>query len=441
MSKIRDHKKWEQGRETYLYLQRMGFFNGYEIVGSDDKKECELCDRMQGKYVSLTDMTPLPPFHPNCRCKVVPRWKKVANLDEIYRYFYDPETGGICSHAGYEPTVDMVTDAVNYFLEQKYSVQANLTWKEIEWIGFLDENGNEYMGDSYDAEKMLGIKIKATDWNVFLENRLDNFRHYNPKTGEIKSGATKENILGALNSTLREDFGLRNDLTWEQVVWHGIYNSNKNKVNSLENVKDWGGYTTYLDMSSIINVDWGEDKRQEDTLDYWLNRAKDDGIYYASFDNNELYLPRETTSDSVLDQVLNKVNRTMQWAYWYFSPWRFTDLDERYIRNSSYAVLSMPNGEYDMKLMDDNVFGEMKSKTERQYQGYIYKGDFLRYDEPGNIAIGYLAYHIGLDLEYTLWAVDWVTRELYRAEDGDDKHDQELIKAGYNYAQTGVWEK
>lgn len=385
-----------------MYLQRMGFFNGYEIVGSDDKKECELCDRMQGKYVRLTDMTPLPPFHPNCRCRVVLGWKSVANLDEIYRYFYDPDTGEIRSHAGYEPTIDLIRDAINYFLEKNYGENKNLTWKEIVALGFVNSDGVNYLGETYDAEFLVGQRFVGAKWNVFSEDKLEKMRSgeeedqydfYNPKTGEIslKSNGeipTKDEVTEEINYYLVNNFNITELLTWEEIAWFGLYDAEGNELNENSDVSKIIGGSIMLDMTNILDVNTGSEKESENILNYWIAEAKKDGENFSNSYFNNFYLAPD-------------------------------------VALLGYYALVDTYAKYDLKNHNgkhnewNNCFGD------RKYQGYVWDGKLLPYDAPGNIVVGVLAYFMGIPLNIVLKGVDVLAG-------GDDPRDQEYIEYGYN---------
>lgn len=63
----------------------------------------------------------------------------------------------------------------------------------------------------------------------------------------------------------------------------------------------------------------------------------------------------------------------------------------------------------------------------RRYWGYIYNGELLRYDVPGNIVAGYGAAHIEISLEDAHKGAD------YAQKGGtDDPFDQDYISNGYN---------
>jgi len=179
MSEILDYKQWEQGRETYMYLQGMGYFVGYEIIGSDDVKECDLCDKKQGEYAKLTPNTPLSPFHPNCRCRVILHWKKSVNPELIYREFYNTKTGEIHKNRwGYAPTIDLILEAVNYFLRKKHNDATNLDWKDLLEIGFVDTNGTTYTGETYNAEFLVGKKIDTEKLDEIYEEKQEAQKHF-----------------------------------------------------------------------------------------------------------------------------------------------------------------------------------------------------------------------------------------------------------------------
>jgi hypothetical protein len=474
---LRDYKKWEQGRKTYLYLQRMGFFNGYEIVGSDDKKECELCDRMQGKYVRLTDITPLPPFHPNCRCKVVPRWKSVANLDEIYRYFYDPETGEIRSHAGYEPTVDVVLDAINYFLEKNYGENKNLAWNEIVALGFVNSEGIDYFGETYDAELLVGQKFAGAKWNIFLEDRLESLRSkYDTETGEIKADATKEKIT----QNLSDIFGI--DLTWEEICRFGFYDEKGKKVDNIKadvDISKLVGYKTRINKNTpVYNPEDGRigpnateedivrilnealrEKGLEENLSWieiintgfynWLTEKKVSGFGLEPEDLIGYTTLLDSTSVLNVDanfQDGKEYKDTLDYWIWDAIGHGITIdwVTDQFGDNPLSEIISIVFGfkesyegsTYDLKARNDTVFGQPDGK--REYWGYIWHGKFLTYDSPGNIVIGALAGALDIPWNTTAWGAD-----AYAFLEGlahyeltlDDPEDIANFKIGYDMAK------
>ncbi len=105
-------------------------------------------------------------------------------------------------------------------------------------------------------------------------------------------------------------------------------------------------------------------------------------------------------------------------------------------RYGNFALMVMPGGKYDLK-----------SKTEWQQKAhYIYEGDILWYDDPGNILYGYLGKAMGFEdiiLQSAAGAVQIATKTSswsYISSFFDDPRDQASIKRGIQkYKDTNSW--
>jgi len=217
---------------------------------------------------------------------------------------------------------------------------------------------------------------------------------YDPYTGEIKDGATRELILDALNNALK-DKGLEVELTWEDVVDLGFYDANGKEIEDyVDDVSEIVGGTTFLDASKVINVDASPLKSQRDTLDYWLEKAK----WYGG----------EINANHEWDPVITKNLNILM----------------------AMNAICGDDKELDLKKKTDTVFGEMKTNKEKMYLGYIYDGEYIRHDLIGNILIGYMGYFAGIDLDSLLLGVNATSLFM------DDPKDQEAIRKGYEMAQA-----
>ena len=57
----------------------------YEILVAEDERLCNECGAMHGKRFPITEKQPginAPPFHPNCRCTIIPVLPDIADSDE-----------------------------------------------------------------------------------------------------------------------------------------------------------------------------------------------------------------------------------------------------------------------------------------------------------------------------------------------------------------------
>lgn len=411
-----DQNEWGQGRKTYEFLQRMGYFVGYAIVGSDDEKECEICDNAQGEYTKISLDNPLPPFHPNCRCRVELNWKEVANLEIILREYWNPETGEIKRDRwGNVPTRDLVTEAVNFFL-QKRGVEEKLSWEEIVYFGFEDVEGNEYGGETYDAGFLVGWRAKVLNWNIFMASRLDKYRsgeyeyldYYDPESGMISvksdgSVPSRQDIVDAVNFFLEKECGLEEELTWEEIAWHGFYDEDKQKVENYSSVEDLIGKTTMLDVTNVVNVD-GDDS--PDTLGWWLDLAREEGLKIGDRNNWE-----------VIDV----------WDMWWLAG-----------KDKLFDLKNKKYNQHKEVSEENNIFGKNPDGTREKRQAYIYQGKYVRYDHTGNILIGCMAYYAGMEVEDI---IAWVDIAIYTESFGferDDAEDQDAIWRGYEMAKTGI---
>lgn len=221
---------------------------------------------------------------------------------------------------------------------------------------------------------------------------------YDPYTGEIKDGATKTLILDSLNNALK-DKGLEEELTWEDVEQAGFYDEDLNKIEEyVDDVSKIVGSTTYLDASKVLNIESSPLKDEQNTLDYWLNLAKEDG------------------------KKLSKSDPIVEEAYDFY--------------NIFYGVYFTTGGSYDLKSKTKTVFGEVDENGERKYLGLIYDGKFIRYDAISNFLIGYMFYYSGFF--WPLNNAETIKKlvEIKSVNHTDDPLDQQAIEDGYNYAKA-----
>jgi len=240
------------------------------------------------------------------------------------------------------------------------------------------------------------------NWKMSASQGVDIAAYYDfNDSGKIKLGATKEIILRGINYNLKM-IGLKQDLTWEQVAEIGFYDwGNEVEYHDANlSIDEMNGWTTLLDANSVINVDAGGKKSDENTLDYWLEEAKKIG---TKIKHQEFY-----TNIGIVAEMFG-----------------YTCTHARFdLKNNTYD----PTGPISE---ENNIFGNGRNNT-RNYWAYIYNGELIKYDHIGNILIGYMGHYAGIDLESLLYWVDKAT--LVTDFKFDDPADQEAIRKGYEMA-------
>lgn len=66
---------FQEERDFLKELLGEEIFDYYQIKGENSPGQCENCFLMDGKVLPFSEAIPgvtLPPFHPNCKCKIVP---------------------------------------------------------------------------------------------------------------------------------------------------------------------------------------------------------------------------------------------------------------------------------------------------------------------------------------------------------------------------------
>lgn len=123
-----------------------------------------------------------------------------------------------------------------------------------------------------------------------------------------------------------------------------------------------------------------------------------------------------------------------------------TDIAKEASELGSWSLIKFrPGGEWDLKSSGDAVFSGRWNDGERIFKSYIYSGELIRYDAPGNICYGYVASSLGFR--------DWVVQGGARAaqiadnlyhEKGltfkDNSGDAKYVQKGINlYKSTRSW--
>lgn len=331
-----DYKQWEQGRETYLYLQRMGYFSGYDIVGSGDSKECEVCQAMQGHYDEINDNNPLPPFHPNCRCKVKLNWLPNVNPEKIYAEFFDQNTGEIKSLAGqYSPTKDLLTNAVNYFWEKKYGLDQELTWEEIS------------PEEIYDAKDLVGEKLEIGNINrTYKENQAEEF-YYNQAVQKqmdfawsfMQNLRPNQAILGNTFKKLLEDDKTEKLLDyWEKAYAHASANED-----SLQTAEIGGREVTLQKkaLDSLLKINM---MMILDGIEYELTIDNSEtGSYRSAEKQRELI---ERNAEKYNWEELSEEEKNIPWGNKYYKDYVEQDLELfkkwRWVRYEKGYTVDLP---------------------------------------------------------------------------------------------------
>lgn len=55
-----------------LYQANSDLLDGYEVLTAHDDRVCNICEPLDGEQHSLDDPGERPPYHPNCRCTIIP---------------------------------------------------------------------------------------------------------------------------------------------------------------------------------------------------------------------------------------------------------------------------------------------------------------------------------------------------------------------------------
>lgn len=142
---------FEKPIDTYKFLQKYDYLEGYSIKTKEDEKLCDTCKEKQGKYFSEFKEENLPPFHPNCRCEIEFDWRKNVDQYALLEMFYDPFTGEIKRGA----TREIIVEMVNHYLG------IDTTWEDIALVSFFNDNfGTTDPADLIGEYTFVGINYK-----------------------------------------------------------------------------------------------------------------------------------------------------------------------------------------------------------------------------------------------------------------------------------------
>lgn len=58
-----------------IYEQNQDVLSGYRVIVTHDERTCEICGPLDNKFYLIDSGAEIPPFHPRCRCTIVPAVK------------------------------------------------------------------------------------------------------------------------------------------------------------------------------------------------------------------------------------------------------------------------------------------------------------------------------------------------------------------------------
>ncbi len=248
----------------------------------------------------------------------------------------------------------------------------------------IDENGNIYMPDgtfvlddngdkmtvdglytSTNAEVQMNLSAGEEEFFKPEGGKID---FYNPYTGEILPGILEvDNPSQAITNIVNKVLGIQT--TWETIVRVSFFDES----NSID-PKDLVGRFTFCGLNDVCPFDI-----QDLFFEECEKAIRDLRILFM-----RPYTPNKVFSILVFDKPTPGIPSLLSLG--------------------DFLGLFRRNGPYDYVHSYHPIFGQKSGtgsgdKIERYYYSYIFNGDLIRYDAPGNMIIGYTANHFDLDYD------------------------------------------
>jgi RHS repeat-associated protein len=296
--------------------------------------------------------------------------KDYGTPEQEITYFHQDHLGGIALATDEEGVVVQVND---YYPFGSSLLTSQLTSTEVNH-SFTDKEYEEDLGLYYFEARWMDPRTGRFISEDPLDGTTYSYAANNPliiidPTGLyiVETGEIEaDDTQDIITDALSDALGI--DVSWDDVVGAGFYNPNGGHSYEDGDLVDMVGWFTHADASSP-NI----------------------------------------TSD------LNARNDAAAANYNVFS-------DPR-------AAWDYAHGEGDLKYDESSVYGARYENGDRKYWSYVYEGQLVRYDAPGNIHLGYVASEGGR----MPWAFIYAGN-VYSNGGFDDAYDVKMLYWGYQNA-------